>query len=349
MADKNPGKVIRRLSMEEKAKIIAWKSEGVQSTAIAARLGRHRASIDRLLARAATMEEGTVPERQKGAGRPRKLDKTILAIIKRQATKYPGMTAADIKTSVRELDKISVRTISRALLHHLKMPSRLAAHKPLLTKKMMDKRLKFAKKYKDWTPEAWSKVMFSDESTFRCIRATRSRVRRPKEMSRYLSRYTVKTVKHPDQVMVWACFSGDVGRGGLYFLPRNVMMNGDRYLEVLQNHLIPFMEIHGSTHFLQDGAPCHKSKKVMDFLKDKPFEIMDWPGNSPDLNPIENAWNYMKNQLKKKDISSVPKLTEEIKKLWVTTMKKDYFEKLSESMPKRMRLVIQAHGDMTKY
>ena len=100
------------------------------------------------------MEEGTVPERQKGAGRPRKLDKTILAIIKRQATKYPGMTAADIKTSVRELDKISVRTISRALLHHLKMPSRLAAHKPLLTKKMMDKRLKFAKKYKDWTPEA---------------------------------------------------------------------------------------------------------------------------------------------------------------------------------------------------
>ncbi len=335
--------------MEDKAKIIAWRGEGVSSANIAARLGRHRASIDRLLARAATMEKWVIPERQKGAGRPRKLDQTVLTMIKRQAIKYPAMTAADIKTSVPELADISIRTISRALLHHLKMPSRMAAQKPMLTRKMMTKRLQFAKKYRNWSAEAWSKVMFSDESTFRCIRATRSRVRRPKTVSRYLSRYTVKTVKHPDQVMVWASFSGAVGRGGIYFLPKNVTMNGDRYLEVLKDHLIPFMDSQGSTHFLQDGAPCHKSKKVMDFLKDKPFEVMDWPGNSPDLNPIENAWNYMKNKLKKKDVSSVPKLMEEIKKLWVTEMSQEYFQKLSNSMPERLRMVIQAKGDHIKY
>jgi hypothetical protein len=31
-------------------------------------------------------------------------------------------------------------------------------------------------------------------------------------------------------------------------------------------------------------------------LKDKPFEVIDWPGNSADLNLIENAWNFMKKQ-----------------------------------------------------
>jgi transposase len=40
---------------------------------------------------------------------------------------------------------------------------------------------------------------------------------------------------------------------------------------------------------------------------------MDWPGNSPDLNPIENCWNYMKEKLKFKDTWSLPKLIREIK------------------------------------
>jgi hypothetical protein len=43
--------------------------------------------------------------------------------------------------------------------------------KPLLTKKMKLKRLAFAKKHKDCTKEDWFKVMFSDKSTFRCVRS----------------------------------------------------------------------------------------------------------------------------------------------------------------------------------
>jgi transposase len=62
-------------------------------------------------------------------------------------------------------------------------------------------------------------------------------------------------------------------------------------------------------HFLQDGGLCHASKRIKDFLAEQPFKVIDWPGNSSDLNPIENCWNHMKNLLKKKDISSIPKLT----------------------------------------
>jgi hypothetical protein len=174
-------------------------------------------------------------------------------------------------------------------------------------------------------------------------------VRRPSGMNRFDSRYTVKTVKHPASLMVWACFSGSCGRGGIYFLLPNVTMNGERYQDVLENHLLPFMAMHRSTHFLQDGAPCHASKRIKDFLKAQSFQVIDWPGNSPDLNPIENAWNYMKRKLKSQDISSVPKLKEAILKLWTQDMSREYLKTLSDSMPNRIKAVIDAKGDMTKY
>jgi hypothetical protein len=213
---------------------------------------------------------------------------------------------------------------------------------------MKKKRIAFAQKYKDWTTEQWSRVMFSDESTFRCIRATKTKVRRPMGSDRYDSRYTVKTVKHPESLMVWGSFSGAVGRGGLFFLPKNTTMNSERYQQTLEDHLLPFMQIHQCTHFLQDGAPCHASKKTMAFLAQQPFIVMDWPGNSPDLNPIENLWNIMKEGLKSKDIGSAPKLQAELKKLWVS-LDQAMLRKLSDSMPRRLQMVLNAKGEMTKY
>jgi hypothetical protein len=39
--------------------------------------------------------------------------------------------------------------------------------------------------------------MYSDKSTFKCIRLSRCKVRRPEEVNQYESKYTVKTVKNP--------------------------------------------------------------------------------------------------------------------------------------------------------
>ena len=86
----------------------------------------------------------------------------------------------------------------------------------------------------------WRKVMFSDESTFWLVRGRYKLVRRPSGVSRYDSRYIIKTVKHPKSVMVWGAFSGDNGRGGLYFLSKNVTMRGDNYLRVLDQHMLRF-------------------------------------------------------------------------------------------------------------
>jgi transposase len=115
---------------------------------------------------------------------------------------------------------------------------------------------------------------------------------------RYKQRFTVLKVKHSASVMVWGCFSGHGGRGSIFFLPPKMTMNSDCYIAMLDEKLFRFMDLHSATRFLQDGAPCHTSKKVMEFLKEKRIAVMDWPCNSPDLNPIKNLWSILKKKLK---------------------------------------------------
>ena len=342
-----PGK---SFSIEEKAKALAWASIGMSTKKISEKLNRSQRSVQRLILAASRAPKNTIPGRKVGSGRPSSVSKADLRVLKRHVLTYPTITAARIKIELpNEFGHLSERRIQELLKDVLKLPSRTAAKKPLLTKAMKQKRLKFCHQYKDWTAEQWSHVMFSDESMFKCIRSASTKVRRPLKSNRYDPRYTVKTVKHPAQVMVWGCFTGANGRGGLYFLPTGQMMNGETYKTVLEDHLLPFMTTFRATHFLQDGAPCHKTKVITSLLKDCPFEVIDWPGNSPDLNPIENCWNLMKDKLKEKNTISLPLLIEEIKKLWCTGLPNGYLRNLSDSMPERIKTVIKNKGEMTKY
>ncbi|KAK8749768.1 hypothetical protein OTU49_015529 [Cherax quadricarinatus] len=116
----------------------------------------------------------------------------------------------------------------------------------MLSEAMKKKRLQFCKKYKDWTSDQWQKVMFSDGSTFRLIRSSSKIIHGPSGVSRYDPQYAMKTVKHPESIMVLGAFSGYKGRGGLYFLPKNITMKGSNYMyiKVLRDHMLTFWNIH---------------------------------------------------------------------------------------------------------
>jgi hypothetical protein len=104
--------------------------------------------------------------------------------------------------------------------------------------------------------------------------------------------------------------------------------------------------------FLQDSAPSKKSKVETGRLKEmeKTCSVMDWPGNSPDLNPTENCWAHMKHKLKWDcSIISLLNLIKAIKMMWAKDMPWAYFWKLANSMPRRIKEGMLQKGQMTKY
>ena len=126
-------------------------------------------------------------------------------------------------------------------------------------------------------------------------------------------KFTCKTVKFPDKVMVWGAFSY-YGVGELIVLPKNETMNKERYLELIADHLYICFEkckINPDNGiFMQDGASCHTANIIKDYLAFVGIDyIKDYPGNSPNISPIENLWAIMK--AKPKDTSTVPKLISE--------------------------------------
>lgn len=144
--------------------------------------------------------------------------------------------------------------------------------------------------------------------------------------------------------MVRVFFSSSSGWGSLYFLPKNVATNANRCIEVLD-----MFRIYSSSVFVHDSASCYKARKVTKWLTQRNINVLEWPGNNPDLNPIENCWHIMKNKVCVTNPSSLQKLQEEIRKIWSLEMSPVDFKKLSDRMPERLNIVVKSKGNMTKY
>jgi hypothetical protein len=145
MSDKNNTKYVRKLSFEDKARILAWKEDRVSAAEISDWLCRHHSSILRLLAKAKSLPPCSIPARKKGSGHPPIIIKHGLKCMERYVRKNPWATAGDIKEKVPEFAAVGLRYIRKLLVEKLRLPSRVAAQKPLLTKKMKAKRLAFGK------------------------------------------------------------------------------------------------------------------------------------------------------------------------------------------------------------
>ena len=297
-------------------------------------------------------EEGdpdSIPTPKPKTGRPRKIKPATLRLIHRQLKKDPSLTAREIKDkNTRVLGDVSLRTVQERIHDDLLLRSYKARKKPLLNIRQKQQRIAFAKKYLVWDPAKWREVLWTDEATFSVTGSGAKRVYRPSGSDPHLPQYTSKTVKHPSSVMVWGSF-GYSGVGELVFLEKNTYMNQYNYFELLCDRLEDSFEKSGTSFFMQDGAPCHTAKSVVGWLRDCDVPYFnDWPGSSPDLNPIENLWSIIKRKLQTRDTSSLPRLKEAITEVW-QSLEPETLHNLADSLPGRLRDVVRRKGNVTKY
>jgi transposase len=130
--------------------------------------------------------------------------------------------------------------------------------------------------------------------------------------------------------------------------------DSQRYCKILHDVGIPFYhqltEKRGIALWMQDGAPIHTSKMTQKYLAKNHVHTLDWPAQSPDLNPIENLWRIMKLRISKRReyIKSRKDIVRILKEEWDKLTPEDY-KKCITSWPKRMKEVIKNKGGATHY
>ena len=123
--------------------------------------------------------------------------------------------------------------------------------------------------------------------------------------------------------MLLGCFSA-ARTGRLVKIKR--MMNKAKYREILDENLLQSAQDLRLGPFQQDNDPKHTAKTMHEWLRNKSLNVLEWPRQSRDLNPIEHLWRDLKIVVQRRSPS-----------------------KLVASYPRRLKAVIAAKGASTKY
>jgi len=122
----------------------------------------------------------------------------------------------------------------------------------------------------------------------------------------------------------------------------------DDYTECLRDFLVPAADLlYPMGWFLvQDNGPCHKGSAIV-FVRENLAQI-PFPKRSPDLNPIENIWHLLKQEVRKKFSKTMDELEDCIHEEW-KKLNDFAVSDISFSFESRLSQVIKSNGERIQY
>ena len=105
------------------------------------------------------------------------------------------------------------------------------------------------------------------------------------------------------------CYGAYDFTNGECFLWQEGWCNGTLTAKFLQEVVLWRAGKKGRLVVIWDGAPCHRAKLVQAKAAELGIELLPLPGYSPDLNPIERLWDWMREEVTRGHChASVPEL-----------------------------------------
>ena len=128
------------------------------------------------------------------------------------------------------------------------------------------------------------------------------------------------------------------------------IMDGPYFVRILHDHLVPnARKQFGRRWRLQmDNDPKHTSRVAKEFLSREVPEVIDWPSNSPDANPVENLWSIIKRRVEKRRPANLEELNNFLHEEW-NNIDTSLLSCLINSMKTRCLALIESKGERINY
>ncbi|CAF1168507.1 unnamed protein product [Rotaria sordida] len=274
-----------------------------------------------------------------GNGRPRVLSAIEKKAIGQYIRRNNEITVNEIKEKLSTTyhSSVSATTIRRHL-HEYGYRNVLPKSTHMLTSDDKKRRVQWAKQHKN---DNFTRTIFTDEASFQLFRNT---VRR---WSKHPNDEYKRIPKNRQKVHVWGAVSV---KGVLTCHTFRCNLDGPYYVHILKNFLLPAArrQFHWNWRLQQDNDPKHRSNICKQFIRKNVPELLDWPSNSPDVNPIENIWSIVKRKVEKRK----PKNTDELELFLAEEFKNTDINVVKNcvmSMKNRCLSLISSKGERIKY